>query len=125
MGDEDTDEVQMVDNHYLKHLNEWRNTVLPNCRDALAENGAAPEQQVATQVAAGWDCTAADDWIAELREICSGITGAFDDAVAAVSSETVGQDAQVESDDWRGLPYQRAQTRIRNWGRGGPGNIPI
>ena len=122
MGDEET-EGPRENNFYLDHLEEWRDTVLPNCREALAENGAAPEQTVATKVAAGWVCTEADDWIEELREVCSGITGAFDDAIATVGSAMSGQDGTVPADHEHGLAYQRAQQRRQGWGRG-PGPIP-
>jgi hypothetical protein len=122
MGDEET-EGPRENNFYLDHLEEWHGTVLPNCRETLSENGAAPEQTVATKVAAGWVCTEADTWIAELHEVCSGVTGAFDDAIATVGSAKNGQDATVPADHEHGLAYQRAQQRIQGSGRR-PGPTP-
>lgn len=95
-------------NLYKRLLESCRDTLIPDCRDTVHEGTGSPADAIAGPIGdGGWVCSEADTWVTELTTHCTGITGAFDDAIDVVRSEAAGEPDYVEADNWRGNKWSQ------------------
>lgn len=87
-------------------------TTIANARDAVYDGQGSPVDTICVQLTAGWQCTAGEDYVTDLKGATTGILAAFDDAEADVAARIASEPAKVPENDWRGLAWPR-QWHIR------------
>lgn len=74
-------------NLFLGTLKSCRDTLIPSAKDAVYGGQGDPGSPIASAIqGGGWECTQADNWVAELTAHTKGVMGAFDAAQADVSA---------------------------------------
>jgi hypothetical protein len=107
-------------NFFLLTLEDCRDSLIPNARDAVYAGQGDPGSTIASAInGGGWECTKATEWVSELLEHTRTVMPAFDDAIAdvgaAISAERAahgGKDT-VPKDDPHGLAWNRTWHNIR------------
>lgn len=101
--------------------NYYRNTLVTaktrvnTCGDNVHSGYGSPLDAIANPLSTGgWVCTEADNWIAEMKDQCSGILEAFDDAATTLQTRINSEPDRVPEGDWRGVawPRQWAQSQM-------------
>jgi hypothetical protein len=107
-------------NFYLITLQNCRDTLIPNARDAVYAGQGDPGSSIASAInGGGWQCDKATEWVTELLEHTRKVMPAFDDAIsdvgAAISAERAahgGKDT-VPKDHPHGLAWNRTWHNIQ------------
>lgn len=103
-------------NNYRHTLTSSRATVV-SCAQNVSDGSGSPLDAIAGPLASGgWECTEADNWIADLRGNCAGIRAAFDEAVIAIDGVIKAEPDEVPEKDWRGLAWNRTWSQRRRLG---------
>jgi hypothetical protein len=111
-------------NFFLITLQQCRDTLIPNARDAVYDGRGDPGSSIASAISGGgWECTQATEWVNELLQHTRPVMPAFDDAIgdvsAAISAERAahgGKDT-VPKGDPHGLAWNRTWHNIQQMGR--------
>jgi hypothetical protein len=100
-------------NHYKSTLAGCKNAIIPNARDAVYHGSGNPADSLLGDLSSGgWACQSATDFANTVRGKTSSILGAFDDAIATVSTAYGAEPDQVPENDWRGNSWPK-QWRMR------------
>ncbi len=106
MAPEDTEDTTEP-NLFRTTLTTARTTV-SNCGETVYSGYGSPLDAIANPLGnGGWVCPEADEWIAELKDQCQGITEAFDDAVTTISNRIGSEPDRVPENDWRGTVWPK------------------
>lgn len=106
MTPEDTEDTTEP-NLFRTTLQSAKSTVT-TCGNNVHSGYGSPLDAIANPLAnGGWVCTEADSWIAELKDQCTGIPEAFDDAVSTIQARIGSEPDKVPENDWRGNNWPR------------------
>lgn len=112
MTPEDTED-KTEPNMYRGTLTSAKTTVT-TCGNNVYSGYGSPLDAIANPLAnGGWVCTEADTWISELKDQCTGIPEAFDDAATAIATRINSEPDRVPENDWRGYSWPK-QWSMRN-----------
>ena len=107
-------------NFFLITLEQCRDTLIPNARDAVYDGQGDPGSGIASAInGGGWECDKATEWVSEMLEHTRRVMPAFDDAISdvgtAISTERAahgGKDT-VPKNHPHGLAWNRTWHNIR------------
>ena len=87
-GDSPAEQAEAEEtNFYLITLQQCRDTLIPNARDAVYDGQGDPGSSIASAInGGGWECDKATEWVSELLEHTRRVMPAFDDAISDVSA---------------------------------------
>ena len=90
-------------------------TTVANCGQNVHSGYGSPLDKIANPLASGgWVCKEADEWIAEMRGQCAGITEAFDEAVSTIQARIGSEPDEVPENDYRGYRWAKHWSMQRN-----------
>jgi hypothetical protein len=110
-------------NFFLITLQQCKDTLIPDARDAVYSGQGDPGSSIASAInGGGWECDKATEWVTELLEHTRRVMPAFDDAIsdvsAAISAERAahgGKDT-VPKGHPHGLAWNRTWHNIQRMG---------
>ena len=113
MAPEDTED-KTEPNYFRNTLVSAKSTVV-TCGDNVHSGYGSPLDAIANPLAnGGWVCTEANEWIAEMKDQCSGIVEAFDDAATTIQSRVNSEPDRVPENDYRGLSWPKQWSMQQN-----------
>jgi hypothetical protein len=91
-GEDEGAAAEEETNFFLITLQQCRDTLIPNARDAVYDGQGDPGSSIASAInGGGWECDKATEWVSEMLEHTRRVMPAFDDAIsdvgAAISAE--------------------------------------
>ncbi|MFS0886687.1 hypothetical protein [Aeromicrobium sp. 179-A 4D2 NHS] len=113
MAPEDSEDTTEP-NNFRTTLVSAKSTVA-TCGDNVYSGYGSPLDKIANPLAnGGWVCREADEWIAEMKDQCSGITEAFDDAITTIQSRIGSEPDRVPENDYRGHSWPKQWSMQQN-----------
>jgi hypothetical protein len=111
---EGTQAEEKEHNFFLDTLQDCRDTLIPNARDAVYDGQGDPGSGIASAInGGGWECDKATEWVTELLQHTRRVLPAFDDAISDVGAAISAERAAHGGDDTvpKGHPHGLAWSR--------------